>query len=416
VKAVAPSLLFVALLAGGGTAAADGLGAAIGKAVFDRIWVGSGASTQSADGLGPLHNARSCAGCHGGGGAAAISLNDKGELAGAGLVLRLADAAGHGDAVYGDQLQTRGLPGQAAEATVIFALAKAAFGDEPGPRVSASISALSHGPITTLTGVRRAPSLTGRAAFDRVEASAILALSDPDDRDGDGVSGRAHVLADGVTIGRYGWRATGATLDRQIAAAFAVDLGLSTEAFPDPAGDCTSAQKDCRNARHGDAAGGPEVEPRLTAALAAFLATLPPRQAVDPAGESLFAATGCAACHVPSLPIVGTASPTTATVDRAPAAAPTVPTFTDLLLHDMGDGLADPATVPGVAPSEWRTAPLVGLVGRDPKTRRYLHDARAKDLDEAIRWHGGEAAGARAAYDALSDADRAALLAYLETL
>jgi CxxC motif-containing protein (DUF1111 family) len=420
VRTLAPSLLAAAFLAGvGGAAVADGLGAAVGKAVFDRIWVGGGASTQSADGLGPLHNARSCAGCHRGGGAAAISLNDKGELAGAGLVLRLADAAGRRDAVYGDQLQTRGLPGQAAEATVVFALTEAAFGDEPGPRVTARISALSHGPIIAATGVRRAPSLTGRAAFEQVDVAAILALSDPADRDGDGVSGRVHWVGDqtsGLAIGRYGWRATGATLDRQIAAAFAVDLGLSTEAFPDPAGDCTSAQKDCRNARHGDAAGGPEVEPRLTAAVAAYLATLRPRQAIDGQGERLFVTTGCAACHVPSLPVAGGASAADATVDRVPAAAPTVPAFTDLLLHDMGEGLADPVTVPGVAPSEWRTAPLVGLVGRDPKTRRYLHDARAKNLDEAIGWHGGEAERARAAYEALAEAERLALLAYLEAL
>ncbi len=418
-RALAPSLLLAALLAGGGAAVAAGLDAAIGKAVFDRVWVGGGASTQSADGLGPLHNARSCAGCHRGGGAAAISLNEQRELAGAGLVLRLADGAGHGDAVYGDQLQTRGLPGQTAEATVVFALAEAAFGSDPGPRVAARISALAHGPITAGTGVRRAPSLVGRAAFDRIEPTAIVSLSDPDDRDGDGISGRVHWVGNhtsGLAIGRYGWRATGASLERQIAAAFAVDLGLSTEAFPDPAGDCTSVQKDCRNARHGDAVGGPEVEPRLAAAVAAYLATLRPRQPVDPAGETLFAAAGCAACHVPSLPTAGGVSTTDATVNRVPADAATVPAFTDLLLHEMGPDLADAATVPGVLPTEWRTAPLVGLVGRDPKSRRYLHDARAENLDEAIRWHGGEAVGARRAYDGLSEADRTALLAYLETL
>ena len=401
-KALAPSLLLAAVVvACGGAAVAAGLDAAIGKAVFDRIWVGAGASAQSADGLGPLHNARSCAGCHRGGGAASISLTDKGELAGAGLVVRLADGAGHGDPVYGDQIQTRGLPGQVAEATVTFPLTTAPSTADPGPRVTARLTDLQFGPPAAATGVRRAPTLFGRAAFDRVEASAIEALSDPDDRDGDGISGRVHRVGDGTVIGRYGWRATGPALDRQIAAAFTVDLGLSTEAFPDPAGDCTSAQKDCRNARHGDSGGGPEVDARLTAAVAAYLATLTPPQVSDPAGESLFAATGCAACHVPVLPTTG---------------GGTVPAFTDLLLHDMGDGLADPAVGGDAAPAEWRTAPLVGLVGRDPKSRRYLHDGRAATLDEAIGWHGGEAAAALRSYRSLSDDDREALLNYLEKL
>jgi len=401
-KALAPSLLLATVvLAGGSAAVAAGLDAAIGKAVFDRIWVGGGASTQSADGLGPLHNARSCAGCHRGGGAAAISLNDQGELAGAGLVVRLADGAGHGDPVYGDQIQTRGLPGQVAEATVTFPLSTGSSTADPGPRVTVHLAALQFGPPTAAIGVRRAPSLVGRAAFDRVEASAITALSDPDDRDGDGISGRVHWVGDGTVIGRYGWRATGPALDRQIAAAFTVDLGLSTEAFPDPAGDCTSAQKYCRNARHGDTGGGPEVDGRLTAAVAAFLATLTPSQAADPVGETLFAATGCAACHVPVLPAVG---------------GGTVPAFTDLLLHDMGEGLTDPAIGGDAAPAEWRTAPLVGLVGRDPKSRRYLHDGRAATLDEAVGWHGGEAAAAVRAYRSFSGSDREALLNYLEKL
>jgi CxxC motif-containing protein (DUF1111 family) len=404
----------------GGAAAAGGLDAIVGKAVFERIWVGAGASTGSADGLGPLHNARSCAGCHLGGGAARISQNEHGALAGAGLVVRLADADGHADPVYGDQIQTRGLPGQAAEAEVVFALAEAVLDGEPGPRVAPRLEALAFGPLRASAGVRRAPSLVGRAAFDAVDAAAILALADPDDADGDGISGRVHWVGDGAggrAIGRYGWRATGATLHRQVAAAFAVDLGLSTETFPDPAGDCTSAQKDCRNARHGDTGGAPEVDARLMAAITVFLTSLRPLQVSDPAGETLFASTGCAACHVPALPVAGHPPAATAggTVPVTGAGG-TVPAFTDLLLHDMGAGLADPATVAGVAPSEWRTAPLFGLVGGHPASRRYLHDGRAATLDEAIRWHGGEAAAAHRAYAALSDSDREKLLKYLEKL
>lgn len=404
-RAIAAPLLLAAVLAGGG-AVAGGLDAVIGKAVFERIWVAAGASTGSADGLGPLHNARSCAGCHQGGGPARITQNERGELAGAGLVVRLADATGHGDPVYGDQIQTRGLPGQAAEAEVVFALETARYG-EPGPRVTPRLEALAFGPVTATARVRRAPSLVGRAAFDTVDPAAILALADPDDADGDGISGRVHWVGDGAggrAIGRYGWRATGATLDRQVAAAFTVDLGLSTAAFPDPAGDCTAAQAACRDARHGggDRGGPHEVAAPMTAALAAFLAELRARPAtVDTAGAAVFARTGCAACHVPALPAAGGGS---------------VPAFTDLLLHDLGDGLADPAIAGDAAPSEWRTAPLVGLVDRHPAGRRYLHDGRASTLDEAVLWHGGEALAARISYQALSSADRSVLLNYLESL
>lgn len=403
-RSLALTTTLIVAVAGGG-AAAGGLDAIVGKAVFERVWVAAGASTGSADGLGPLHNARSCAGCHQGGGAARITVNQRGDLAGAGLVVRLADATGQGDPVYGDQIQTRGLPGQAAEAEVVFALETALDG-EPGPRVTPRLEALAFGPVTAAAGVRRAPSLVGRAAFDTVDAAAILALADPHDTDGDGISGRVHWVGDGAggrAIGRYGWRATGATLDRQVAAAFTVDLGLSTEIFPDPAGDCTLAQTACRDARHGggDRGGPHEVAAPMTVAIGAFLADLRPRAPADDApGAAVFAATGCAACHVPVLPAIG---------------GGTVPAFTDLLLHDLGDGLADPAVAGDAAPSEWRTAPLVGLVGRHPASRRYLHDGRASTLDEAVLWHGGEATAARAFYQALSKADRELLLKYLET-
>ncbi len=390
----------------GGAAAAGGLDAVVGKAVFERVWVAAGASTGSADGLGPLHNARSCAGCHQGGGAARITLNERGELAGAGLVVRLADGDGHGDPVYGDQIQTRGLPGQAAEATVVFALAETVRDGEPGPRVTPRLEALAFGPVTAAAGVRRAPTLIGRAAFDDVDPAAIVALADPDDADGDGISGRVHWVGDGAggrTIGRYGWRATGASLDRQVAAAFTVDLGLSTATFPDPAGDCTAVQTACRDARHGggDRGGPHEVTAPMTAAIGAFLAGLQPRPPAGGSGAAVFAATGCAACHVPVLP----------TVDGGSVLA-----FTDLLLHDLGEALADPAVAGDAAPTEWRTAPLVGLAGRHETSRRTLHDGRAATLDEAILWHGGEAAAARSAYRALSDADRDTLLKYLEKL
>lgn len=400
---LAASLLGAAVLAGGGAVAAGGLDVAVGKAVFERIWVGAGASTGSADGLGPLHNTRSCAGCHRGGGAASLTDDGEGGITGAGLVVRLGGP--HGDPVYGHQIQTRGLPGQKAEAVVRLQPVAAADG-EPGPRIDVALVDLAFGPVTAPVGLRRAPTLVGRADFDRVDASAVEALADPDDADGDGISGRIHWVPDGAggrALGRYGWRATGSSLERQVAAALSIDLGLSTAAFPDPAGDCTAAQTACRSARNGngDRGGENEVGAPLIETLTAYLASLRPAPAGQGAGAALFAATGCAACHVPALPAAG---------------GGTVPAYTDLLLHDLGPGLADPVVDGDGHPSEWRTAPLLGVVGHRTDSRRFLHDGRAATLDEAIAWHGGEAAGARRSYQQLSEADREDLLKFLESL
>lgn len=401
-KGLAASLVAAAVLAGGGAVAAGGLDAVVGKAVFERVWVAAGASTGSADGLGPLHNARSCAGCHLGGGGAAVTAGADGGLTGAGLVVRLGGS--RGDPAYGHQIQTRALPGHPAEAVVRFT---AVHGDgEPGPRVAVTLDDPVLGPPTVPVGVRRAPSLVGRGAFDRVDPAAVLALADPDDADGDGISGRAHFVGDGAggrVLGRYGWRASGDRLERQVAAAFSVDLGLSTAFFPDPAGDCTAAQPACREARHGggDRGGETEVGDPMIAMLVAYLGSLHPAAPATGEGATLFASTGCATCHVPALPAVGGGS---------------VPTFTDFLLHDLGPGLADPATEDEVASSEWRTAPLLGLAGARADSRRFLHDGRAATLAEAIAWHAGEAAAARDAFDRLSDGDRATLLRYLDSL
>jgi CxxC motif-containing protein (DUF1111 family) len=403
----------IALVAAAGAvtalcAAAPGLDAVIGRAVFERVWVAGGASTRAADGLGPLHNARSCAGCHGGGGAAALSVDAAGAVAGPGLVVRLADAGGAPDPVYGHQIQTRSLPGRPAEARLAFAVVPAGE-NEPGPRVRPALTDLGYGALAPGSGVgmRQAPSLKGRGDFEDVDPAAVLARADPNDADGDGVSGRARLVASpdggGAVLGRYGWRASGATLADEISSAFSLDLGLSTPARPDPAGECTAAETACRDARHGDrdSVADTEVGAELVRLVTHYVASLEARPAAAGRGLDLFSAAGCAACHVPEL---------------ARRGGGTVPAFTDLLLHDLGPGLADAATEPGVAPDEWRTAPLFDLAARRPATRRYLHDGRAGSIEEAVLWHDGEAATARARFDALEAGERAALLSFLERL
>ena len=389
------------------TAAMPAFDAVLGRALFERVWVGGGSSTKAADGLGPLHNARSCVGCHPRGGAAAILVDAEGGATGAGLVLRLAGPGGGPDPVYGHQIQTRGLPGQAAEARLASTVLPMADGD-PGPRIAATLTELGYGPIDPETGVglRRAPSLVGRAALASADAAAVIARADPDDADGDGVRGRARMVdgAEGAPVlGRFGWRAGGATLAAQVSSAFSIDLGLSTPLKPEPAGECTAAQPACRGALHGDndSAAATEVTTDMIDLIEAYLASLEARPAPGGQGTALFAATGCAACHVPALAAVG---------------GGTVPAFTDLLLHDLGPGLADPARDPGVAPGEWRTAPLVGLSAGKAVTRRFLHDGRAGSIEEAVLWHDGEAASAAARFRGLADDDRRALIDYVERL
>ncbi len=225
-----------------GVATADdtGLDAAIGKALFERPWVPAPSSTRANDGLGPLFDARSCSACHhGGAGKSATALNEKGQPDGLGMVLSLFREDGGGDPVYGHRLETMTLPGVPAEGT--FAVAT-----EDGRRIT-HIAEPGYGPLDAATHVslRTAPDLRGRGKLELVDDDAILALEDPDDRDGDGVRGRARRLEHpegGSIIGRFGWKASHATLAGQTSEAFALDLGLSTPLRPEPWGDCTEAQ------------------------------------------------------------------------------------------------------------------------------------------------------------------------------
>lgn len=391
----------VLVLGGALPAAADTLDAAIGQALFERNWLPAPASTAADDGLGPLYNARSCAGCHHRAGPADVRRAADGTLHARGLVVRFATADGGPDPYYGHQLQDRAVPGLASEGRLTVGA-----GDENG---------LLHWSMTLVgpplaagvgSGLRLAPSLVGRAELARIDPAAILAAADPDDRDGDGISGRARIVSrkgGRPEPGRFGWKASVADLPAQVALAFALDMSLSSRGAPFPYGDCTPAEAECLAAPTGLKAGdaGQELSDAIITLLADFLAT---RRAPPPSEDSkamrLFSETGCAACHRPTMPEVS---------------GRPVRTFTDLLLHDMGPELDDGVGEPGAASAEWRTAPLADLDRRDGR-RRYLHDGRAATLDAAIVAHGGEAAAVRARYAALTPADRATLLRFIEGL
>lgn len=390
-------VLGIGVAAGG--AVAEPLDVAVGKALFDRVWVPSPASTRGSDGLGPLHSARSCAACHAGGGASKTAAQSYRSLDPSELVVRLGTDAGPGDPVYGLQIQRLGTAQVAPEATVTVDLAPSPSPDLGPTIIEIRLDALAYGPLDARTRIeaRRAPSLRGVGWLAQIPHATLEAMADPEDRNGDGVSGR-------LGNGRFGWKAMEPTVVTQTEAALVTDLGLSTPHRPTHAGDCTRGEAACMTAPHGNDghAEGVEIPSDALRALVAYVAALPaPRSSANADGSALFAKTGFAACHVPALNSAG---------------GRPVPAFTDLLLHDLGPGLAGGFPEGTASPSEWRTAPLWGLGAGVRRGDRFLHDARAATVDEAIRWHGGEAASARARYLALTPNETTRLLAYLEGL
>jgi CxxC motif-containing protein (DUF1111 family) len=367
------------------SAGADALDAQAGKALFKRQWVPAPASTDASDGLGPLFNARSCSACHQGGGGARVVTSSDGTQKVVGAVVRLGSPTGV-DPYYGIQLQTNAVQNLTPEAEVSFL-----------PKLSVKLLGPALAPETKMA-VRVAPSLFGSAELDRASEIEIRSRADPDDTDHDGISGRVNEVGGGV--GRFGWKAAQATLRGQIAHAFAIDIGLSSPQQPYPYGDCTALETECRKSPNGESplTDKREVSNVMLDLVAQYLATLEtPKQKPNPEGEVLFSKSGCASCHVPTLKGNDGAL---------------IPAFTDLLLHDMGPELDDGVAEPGVASSEWRTAPLKKSYPAGAE-RRYLHDGSAITVKDAIEKHGGEAQRSREAFRNLSDAGKAKLIEYV---
>lgn len=401
----------------------------LGRALFERLWVQAPASTRSADGLGPLFNARACSTCHENAGQTPAAL-EPGELpASSSLTLRVGrvlDGKLSPHPLLGEQVQTSATTGLAAEGRLVLTydpqqvtLADGAKVDLRRPRFVIANDAGKELAINWLSP-RLAPDLHGLGLLERIPFERMAELADPDDLDDDGISGAVvmSTYADAdIHPGRFGWKADEPDLEHQASGAFHLDMGLSTPLRAEPWGDCTASEARCRKAPHGAAAGEVEVGGQLVTLVATYLRALPaPKPIVQPSaaardGGKLFAAIGCGACHTESQP----------SLDASGKTAWIAP-YTDLLVHDMGDGLADLADDGALSPAtdarEWRTAPLWGLGQRATKglATTLLHDGRARSILEAILWHDGEAAPARRAAAGLSAADRAALIAFLESL
>ena len=395
----------------------------VGDSFFTQNWVSAPASTEGRDGLGPTFNAFACSSCH---------LHDgrgapPDEPDNLGLLLRLSiPGAGPLEGPrphpnYGGQLQVRSLPGVPPEGRMelSYEYIEGAYGDgEPFElrRPHYSIAEPAFGPLgdDLLMSPRLAPQIVGMGLLEAVPAAVIRSAADPGDSDSDGVSGRANEVTgtDGeITLGRFGWKAGRATVEQQVAAAFAGDIGITSPLFP--AENCPGVQTACRDAPDG---GTPELTPSRLASVTLYARTLAVPALRDPddkqvrRGFALFAEFGCASCHLPTLE--------TGPSDIEALAYQVIHPYTDLLVHDMGPGLADGRPEFGADGREWRTPPLwgLGLIEAVNGRRFLLHDGRARTPAEAILWHGGEAEDAMEAFRDASAEERADLLRFLESL
>ncbi|MCS3738400.1 CxxC motif-containing protein (DUF1111 family) [Rhizobium sp. BK661] len=414
----------------------------LGNALFKKLWVSAPSSTQASDGLGPLFNARSCMSCH---------VNDgrgkppEGGVSATSMFLRLsrpaatpdeqraianAEIVNFPDPVYGHQLQDLAVPGLPSEGKMAIRYSEVTVtlaGGETASlrRPSYEVTNPGYGPLDPATTIspRVAPAMIGLGLIEAIPEADILAHADPDDTNGDGIHGKAAVVRDHrtgkIALGRFGWKAQNASVRDQSADAFSNDIGISTPDQPDSHGDCTGAEAKCREMPTGvqkrlgkEEAPGPILD--LVTFYSANLAVPARRKASFPAtlqGKKIFYQSGCISCHVPKFVTRRDSA------DKAQSFQLIWP-YSDFLLHDMGEGLADGQQVGSANGREWRTPPLwgIGLTQTVSGHSFFLHDGRARNLTEAILWHGGEAQKARDAFASLPKDDRQALITFLESL
>ena len=400
---------------------------AVGDSFFTQNWVTAPASTTARDGLGPTFNAQSCSSCHTlDGRAKPPDHADDGER---GLLFRLSvpgeDATTVGpspDPIYGGQFQDRSILGVPAEGRFVTTWREisGAYADgAPYTLLSPaySFADLAFGPMhpEVMVSPRISPVVFGMGLLEAIPEADILAQADPDDSDGNGISGRANMVWDsrqGTTaLGRFGWKANVPTVEQQIAGAFHGDIGITSDLFPEE--NCPPLQEGCRSAISG---GTSEISEERLAKVTFYNRTLAVpamRDVDDPTvrqGAGLFLKAGCAACHSPRH--------NTGKHEVPALSGQVIFPYTDLLLHDMGEGLADGRPDFLADGREWRTPPLwgIGLVDNVNNHTRFLHDGRARSIEEAILWHGGEGASARDAFRNFTREQRDALLHFLNSL
>lgn len=414
----------------------------VGNSFFRNPWVIAPATTTARDGLGPLFNTNACQNCHikdgrghppepGATNAVSmlvrLSIPDEPGFADPSVVERVRQLGLTPEPVYGTQLQDMAIPGVTPEGKVRIEYDAMTVHFRDGTpaylrRPTLQITQLGYGPMhpQTRASVRIAPPMIGLGLLEAIPASAILANANPDNGNRNAVSGKPNWVWDDaqqkLVLGRFGWKASQPSVTQQNVHAMAGDMGLTSSLKR--MDDCTPSQTACRNAPNGEGPDGePEVSDNILRLITFYTRNLavPARRDVSDAqvlaGKNLFFKAGCQQCHTPQFT-------TSAAAAEPELANQIIRPYTDLLLHDMGEGLADNLSEFQASGREWRTPPLwgIGLTQTVSGHTQYLHDGRARNVMEAVLWHGGEALAAQRQVLAFDESQRSALLAFLNSL
>ncbi|MEH6344000.1 MAG: di-heme oxidoredictase family protein [Bermanella sp.] len=417
-----------------------------GKALAQQPWVKAPTITLSRDGLGPLYNARTCLACHVNGGKGDIPTDPNIPVFSSLIKLSLpGQDKQHGviaHPVYGEQIQgqstslahqLRHLPSAKSlaknvepEAYVHIKWQQKTFNYPDQTKIilkspTPIFKNLGYGEINddTLIGIRTAPSIHGMGLIELIPQAQISALSDEQDKNVDGISGRTNQVWDVETqstvAGRFGLKANKPTLLMTVAGAFANDLGISNPLFKNQ--PCTSAQATCLSAATGNNENGVELNQAQLDLVVDFNRNLAPLKArnldsqIALEGRELFYKTGCNQCHNPSFK--------TQKSERLPHLSNQIIwPYSDFLLHDLGRELADNRPDFKASGSEWRTPPLwgIGLHDKVNGSQALLHDGRASTIEEAILWHGGEAQFIKNAFINLNKKERESLILFVNSI
>lgn len=391
----------------------------LGDLVFNQTFVTSPAPVHQ--GLGPIYNNTACTNCHHNDG---IGVPTAGDLQSS-LLMRISlpgtDANGGPLPVpgYGLQLQDKAVFGKVPECKVniVYTTQIGTFPDGEQYELRAPAYTLSdmYMPVsgTYLLSPRLAPPMIGLGLLEAVPESEILQGADPNDANGDGIKGHANYVYDVATgkkmLGRFGWKANTASVLTQVATAFNQDMGITSSILP--------VESSYGQSQYDGLKDDPELPDSLLNAVKFYAQTLQvparrnPTDATIKRGEALFVTAKCATCHRQTLT-------TGVDVARPYLSNQVIHPYTDMLVHDMGPGLADNRPDYLANGQEWRTAPLwgLGLYTAVNNPGYYLHDGRARTITEAIMWHGGEAQRSVNYFTSLSSADRAAMLKFLQSL
>lgn len=390
-----------------------------GDEAFGQVFVSTPGLPNS--GLGPLFNNNACEACHVGDGRG----RPPGPGEGFTTMLFRASIPGFGDhgspnpaGLFGGQLQLLAIPGLTPEASARVTYSDSGGRFDDGRSYSLRVPHYSFRgiigflPNNLLTSPRVAPVNFGLGLLEAIPEATIRSHADPNDSDHDGISGHYNVVYDVTVqdyiIGRFGWKANVGTLLHQTAGAYNGDMGITSSFFPNE--NCEGEFPSCKD--H-----APEIDNKTIADVAFYTQTLgvPARRNLDDPqtrrGEQVFRGIGCDGCHLPTV--------FTGVLPGVPAVSnQRIHPYTDLLVHDMGDALADNRPDFKANGREFRTPPLwgIGLVGTVNGHTFFLHDGRARNLLEAVLWHGGEAKNTRERFKSLSFDDRKALIAFLNSL